>query len=90
MKVCTNFEINRYKIYEFRKHANIVCFIGRHVKKKRYLVRHSQPEVSTTSGSKVMAQTVVFMLLVALSVTYVILFVTRTGHEVLESPCEIS
>ena len=25
--VCTNFEINRYKIDEFRKHAKIVCFI---------------------------------------------------------------
>ena len=27
INVCTNFEINRYKIDEFRKHAKIVCFI---------------------------------------------------------------
>ena len=37
----TNFEINRYNIDEFRKHANIVCFILRHVTPKRYAVRHS-------------------------------------------------
>ena len=24
---CTNFEINRYKIDEFRKHENIACFM---------------------------------------------------------------
>ena len=27
INVCTNFEINRYNIDEFRKHAKIVCFI---------------------------------------------------------------
>ena len=27
INVCTNFEINRYNIDEFRKYANIVCFI---------------------------------------------------------------
>ena len=31
INVCTNFEINRYKIDEFRKHAKIVYFIRRHV-----------------------------------------------------------
>ena len=31
INVCTNFEINWYKIDEFRKHAKIVCFILRHV-----------------------------------------------------------
>ena len=40
INVCTNFEINRYKIDEFRKHAKIVCFIWRHVTQKRYVVRH--------------------------------------------------
>ena len=34
INVCTDFEINRYKIDEFRKHANIVCFIWRHVMQK--------------------------------------------------------
>ena len=38
--VRTNFEINRYKIDEFRKHAKIVCFIWRHVTQKWYVVRH--------------------------------------------------
>ena len=27
INVCTYFEINRYKIDEFRKHEKIVCFI---------------------------------------------------------------
>ena len=31
INVCTNFEINRYKIDELRKHAKCVCFIWRHV-----------------------------------------------------------
>ena len=47
-------------------------------------------EVSTISGSKVMAQTVVFVFLVTLTLTYVLFFVTRTGHDVLESPCKVS
>ena len=41
INVCTNFEINRYNIDEFRKHAKIVWFIWRHVTQKRYVVRHS-------------------------------------------------
>ena len=44
----------------------------------------NQPEVSTTSGSIVMAQTVVLMFLMTL--TYVLLIVTQSRHEVLESP----
>ena len=72
--VCTNIEINRYKINQFRKHAKIVCFIRRHVLNAKtvrrtswglwYLFRSgtfwNQPEVSTTSESKVLAQTVFF------------------------------
>ena len=27
INVCTDFEINRYKIDEFRKHTKIVCFM---------------------------------------------------------------
>ena len=38
--MCTNFEINRYKIDEFRKHAKIVSFIWRHMTQKRFVVRH--------------------------------------------------
>ena len=41
INVCTNFEINRYNVDEFRKYAKIVCFIWRHVTQKRYVVRHS-------------------------------------------------
>ena len=39
-----------------------------------------------------MAQTVVFMVLLTLTVdlSMFYFFVTRTGHEVLESPCEVS
>ena len=40
INVCTNFEINQYKIDEFRKHAKIVCFMWRHVTQKRYVVCH--------------------------------------------------
>ena len=35
INVCTNFEINQYKIDEFRKHAKIACFIRRYVMQKR-------------------------------------------------------
>ena len=37
LNVCANFEINRYNIDEFREYAKIVCFIWRHVTKKRYV-----------------------------------------------------
>ena len=47
-------------------------------------------KVSTTSGSKVMAQTVIFIILVTLTLTFVQFFVTRTRQKVLESPCEVS
>ena len=41
---------------------------------------------------QVMAPIVVFMFLVTLTLTYDLCsnFVTRTGHDVLESPCEVS
>ena len=75
--VCTNFEINRYKIEEFRKHAKIVFYLTSR-DAKTVVVRHggwifssvtfcNQPVVSTTSGSKVMAQTVVLMFLMTLT-----------------------
>ena len=74
---------------------------------KRYVVRHGgedtlnrcfdkehlKPRFPTSSGSKVMAQTVVFMFLVTLTLTFdlcSIFFVTRTGHDVLGSPCKVS
>ena len=40
INVCTNFEINRFRIDEVRKYATIVYFIWRHVTQKRYVVRH--------------------------------------------------
>ena len=40
INVCTDFEINRFRIDEVRKYATIVCFIWRHVTQKRYVVRH--------------------------------------------------
>ena len=39
---------------------------------------------------KVMAQTVVFMIFVTLTLTVDLFFVSRIRHEVLESPCEVS
>ena len=36
INVCTDFEINRFRIDEVRKYATIVCFIWRHVTQKRY------------------------------------------------------
>ena len=44
--VCTDFEINRFKIDEVRKYATIVCFIWRHVTQKRYVVRHGDYDTS--------------------------------------------
>ena len=41
INVCTNFEINRYNIDEFRKYAKIVFFIWRHVTQKRYVVHRT-------------------------------------------------
>ena len=71
----------------------------------RYVVRHGDFdtsdryfdkehfEVSMTSGSKVMAQIVVFVFSVTLTLTFdqcSIYFVTRIAHDVLEYPCEVS
>ena len=40
INVCNDFEANRYKIDDFRKHAKIVGFIWRHGTQKRYVARH--------------------------------------------------
>ena len=40
INVCTNFDINRYKLDEFRKPAK-TCFILCHVIQKRYVIRLS-------------------------------------------------
>ena len=40
INVCTDFEINRFRIDEVKKYATIVYFIWRHVTEKRYVVRH--------------------------------------------------
>ena len=40
INVCTDFEINRFRIDEVRKYATIVYFIWRHVTQKRYIMRH--------------------------------------------------
>ena len=85
INVCTDFEINRFRIDEVRKYAKIVCFIWRHVTQKRHIVRHGI--------SKVMAQIVVVVFSVILTLTFdlcSILFVTRIAHNVLEYPCEVS
>ena len=78
MNVCTDFEINRYKIDEVRTYAKIAFYLiyltscdAKTLRHASWWLRHfwyifwqgtfwNQPEVSTTSGSKVMAQIVVF------------------------------
>ena len=40
-------------------------------------------------GTKVMAEAVVLMFLMTLTFDYVLLIVTQSRHEVLESPCEV-
>ena len=44
INVCTDFEINRYKIDEVRKYAKIVFYLiyltSRDAKTKRYVMRH--------------------------------------------------
>ena len=74
INVCTDVEISRYKIDEFKKHENIIYFIWRHVV-FRSGTFWNQPEVSTTCGSKVMAQTVVFMFLVSLTFDIIMFYV---------------
>ena len=105
INVCTDFEINRYKIDKVRKYAKIMFYLTSPSRDaKRYVMRHGdcntsdryfdkeilKPEVSVTSGSKVMVQIVVFVFSVTLTLTYVLLFVTRTAHDVLEYPYEVS
>ena len=96
INVCTDFEINRYKIDKFRKHAKIACFLTSRDAKTvrrtswgtsdRYFNQEhfkTQPEVSTTFSSKVMAQTMVFMFLVTLTLTFDLCYIsfTRTGQD---------
>ena len=50
----------------------------------------NQPEVSTSSGSKVMAQIVDFVFSVTLTLTVDLFFVTCTAQDVLEYPCEVA
>ena len=42
------------------------------------------------SGSKVMAQAVVFIFFVTLTLDLCSIFVIHTGHDILECPCEVS
>ena len=44
--VCTDVEINRFRIDEVRKYATILYFIWRHVTQKRYVVRHGNYDTS--------------------------------------------
>ena len=78
INVCTNFEINRYKIDEVRKYAKIVFYLIYLTSCDAKTVCHTswglRPEVSTASGLKVMAQIVVFVFSVTLTFTYVQIF----------------
>ena len=48
INVCTDFEINRYKIDEVRKYAKIVFYLTSYVTQKRYAMRHG--DCDTTVG----------------------------------------
>ena len=81
INVRTNFWINWYKIDEFRKHAKLVFYLTSS-DVNRYVVRHSgwicsdryfdqgYFETNQTSGLNIMAQTVVFMFLVTLTLIF--------------------
>ena len=45
INVCTDFEINRYKIDEVKK-SRFIWFIWRHVTQKRYVMRHGDSDTS--------------------------------------------
>ena len=45
INVCTDFEINRYKIDEVRKYAKIVFYLS-HLTQKRYVMRHVDCDTS--------------------------------------------
>ena len=57
INVCTDFDIEPYKIDDFRKYAKIVFYL-------------TSRDATTTSGSKAMAQTVVFMFSVTMTLTF--------------------
>ena len=74
INVCTDFEINRYTIDEVRTYAKIAFYLIYLTSCDAKTLRHAswglRPEVSTTSGSKVMAQIVVFVFSVTLTLTF--------------------
>ena len=100
INVCTDFEINRFRIDEVRKYATIVYFIWRHVTQKRYVVRHGDYDTAdrylrslydfqfksygSNSGFRVFSD----LDLDLWAMFY--FFVTRIAHDVLEYPCEVS
>ena len=106
INVCTDFEINRYKIRKYEKITFYLIYLtscdAKTLHHASWGLRHfwyifwqgtfwNQPEVSTTSGSKVMAQIVVFVFSLTLTFDLCsICFVTRIAHDVLEYPCEVS
>ena len=79
---------NTFEIDEFRKHAKIVCFIWRHVTQTRYVVRLGAAilliGISIRNIVKPTSDFHVFWR--PWSLSYVLFFVTRTGHDVLEFP----
>ena len=104
INVCTNFEINRYKfsVYEFRKHAKKSYFIWRHVTQTWYIIHHgarilligiSIRNILKPTNQKSLRLPVkkwVSWFWWPWPLTLVLFFVTRTTHEVLESPCKVS
>ena len=105
INVCTNFEINRYKIDEFRKHAKIVVLfdVTGHKNDTSYIMGLASPyryfaqehfETNHTSLSlrfKRYGSNCGFHDFGDLDILPMFYFcVTRTRHVVLESPSEVS
>ena len=78
INVCTNFEINRYKIDEVRKYAKIVLYLTSHDAKT---VGRASWGISTSDRY--------FSVTLTLTFDLCSIFVTCTAHDVLEYPCEV-
>ena len=82
INVCTDLDINRYKIDEVRKYAKIVFYLIYFTSHDAKMLRHAswgldnfdryfhKEHFETTSGSKVMAQVVDFVFSVTLTLTF--------------------
>ena len=77
INVCTDFEINRYKIDEVRKYAKIAFYLIYLTSRDAKRLRHASFRFKSHSGSKVMAQIVVLVFSVTLTLTFDLCYIVR-------------